>query len=335
MVAANIGDVSFALQSAKGAGATAGQWRLYPAGGEQPHAVAEVQDLEEMSGLRMLNDAFIGEVAVGGSTEFFVRPETIAPLLYGVLGAQAVAGAGDPYTHTFTPAAAVPYFTFWRMLGNGLAEKFEDCIIGRLQLHGESYQPLRVTVDVMGITPSYVTPAEDTADPETTNRFMHSDAAGALKVEGAAVSCISSFDVNIDNGATPVPGDGISACDIAVGRLTVTADTTQHLDDFDLWNRAHYGSATPADGAPHVTTPLELAGEPAGLDWLWTRVAASRTLEILIPRVIVGPFDLQGNVSGDPMTQEVTYRAYQPASGASITAIVKNATSGLYTDSNP
>lgn len=330
MVASNIGDVSFALQSAKGAAASVGQFRLYPAGGEQPTGTAELVDLEEMSGLRLLNTAYIGEVSVAGSTEYFVRAPTIAPLLYGVLGAQAVTGAADPFTHTFTHASGLPYWTFWRMLGNGLAEKFVDCIITRLVLHGESHQPLRVTVDVMGLTPSYVTPPEATVTPDTSAVFMHSDAAGALKLEATAIACISSFDITIDNGAQAVPGDSIAACDISVGRLSIEARTTQHLDDFTLWNRAHYGSATPANGAAHVTDPLELGGSPAGIDWKWTRVAATRTLEILMPRILVPPFGLQGSVSGDPLTQEVVYRAYQPASGAGITAIVLNSKAGLY-----
>lgn len=330
MVASNIGDVSFALQSAKGAAATVSQFRLYPSGGEQPHATADLQDLEEMTGARMLSDPFMGELAVTGSTQYHVRPETVAPILYGVLGAQAVTGAGDPYTHTFTPAASLPYWTFWRMLGNGLAEKFVDCIITRVVLHGESYQPLTMTVDVMGLTPSYVTPAEATVTPETTNHFMHSDAAGALQVEATALSCIRAFDLTIDNGAQAVPGDSVSACDISVGRLSVEATTTQLVTSFALWNRVHYGSATPANGAAHITTPLELGGSPAGLDWKWTRIAASRTLEILVPRVVVPPFDLQGSVSGDPLTVEVPYRAYQPAAGASITAKVLNSKSGTY-----
>lgn len=330
MVASNIGDVAFALQSAKGAAASVSQFRLYPAGGDMPHAVAELQDLEEMTGQRMLSDAYIGEVAVSGSTRYHVRPLTIAPILFGVLGAQAVAGAGDPYTHTMTVASTLPYWTFWRMLGNGLAEKFVDCIIHRVVIHGESHQPLTVTVDVLGLTPSYITPAEATATVDTANVFMHSDAAAALKVEGTAVSCINSFDITIDNGAQPIPGDSITACDISIGRFSVETQTTQHLDSFALWNRVHYGSATPSTGAAHVTTPLELAGSPAGLDFKWTRVAASRTLEILIPRVVVPPFDLQGGTSNDPLTMEVPYRAVQPVAGSAITAIILNSKSGLY-----
>ncbi len=330
MVASNIGDVAFALQSAKGAAASVSQFRLYPSGGEMPHAVAELSDLEEMTGQRMLSDAFIGEVAVTGSTEFHVRPITIAPLLFGVMGAQAVTGAGDPYTHTMTIAATLPYWTFWRMLGNGLAEKFVDCIIHRVVIHGESHMPLTVTVDVIGLTPSYLTPAEATATVDTTNHFMHSDAAAALKVEGTAISCIREFDITIDNGAQAIPGDSITSCDVSIGRLSIEAQTTQHLDSFALWNRVHYGSATPSTGAAHITTPLELAGSPAGIDFKWTRIAGTRTLEILLPRLLVPAFDLQGSVSGDPLTQQVNYRAIQPVSGSAATAIILNNKAGLY-----
>lgn len=328
-IASNIGDVAFALQTAMGSPAAVSQWRLYPRNSTL-EATPSVQSFEEMTALRLRSAAFLGELVIGGDVEMYVRPETIAPILYGVLGAQAIAGVANPYTHTMTPAASLPYFTFWRSLGNGLAEKFVDCIITKVVLHGESYMPLTVTLSVMGLAASYLTSAEATATPETINAFMHSDAAGALKVEGTALSCISQFDLTIDNGAQAVPGDGLAACDISIGQLSVEAQTTQLLSSFSLWNRLHYGAASPGNTDPHTSTPLELAGSPAGLDWLWTRVAATRTLEVKVPRVIVAPFGFQGSPSGDPLVQQVNYTAYQPAAGAAVTGIVLNSAAAIY-----
>jgi hypothetical protein len=329
-IPSNIADVSFAVQTAKGAAAAVGTNRLWMAGGSQPHSAEVKEDFEETSGQRMLSDSYISTVSVEGAPEFFVMPESIAPLLYGVLGAQSITGAADPWTHTFVPSASLPYFTFWRMLGNGLTEKMTDCIIASLVLHGESGKPLRVTPTIMGLTPTYLTPAEATAPIEKTNRFMHWDASQAYKVEGSPVACIRSFDLTIDNGAELIPGDALVACDVSVGRLAVTASTTQLVTDFDLWKRLHYASLTPANGAAHTGTVLELAGSPPGLDWLWTRVAASRTLEILVPRVQVEPFDDEPDVAGTPLVRTVEYRAVQPASGAAITAIVKNSKATVY-----
>jgi hypothetical protein len=330
MVASNIADVAFAIQSAKGSPASASTNRLWLAGGTQPHSNSVNEDFEETSGIRMLSDSYVSSVGVEGAPEFFVMPESIAPLLYGVLGAQAISGASDPYTHTLTPGASLPYFTFWRMLANGLFEKMSDCIITALAIHGESGKPLRVTPTIMGLAPTFLTAAEATVAVEKTNRFMHYDASAAYKVEGTAVSCVRSFDLTIDNGSEVIPGDSLEACDVSVGRLTVSAATTQLVSDFALWNRLHYGGASPSNAAVHTQTVLELAGSPAGLDWLWTRVAASRTLEILVPRVQVEPFDDEPDVSGNPMVRTVTYTAKQPASGAAITAVIKNAKATTY-----
>jgi hypothetical protein len=329
-IASNIADVSFAVQTAKGAPAAAGTNRLWLAGGQQPHSVMVKEDFEETSGQRMLSDSYISSVSVEAAFEIAVMPESIAPLLYGVLGSQGVGGAADPYSHTMVPGATLPYFTFWRMLGNGLTEKLTDCVISSLLIHGESGKPLRATVNVLGLTPTYLTPAEATAAVERINRFMHYDASAAYKVEGTPVSCIRSFDLTIDNGAELIPGDSLGACDVSVGRLTITADTTQLVTDFSLWKRLHYGSATPANGDPHIGTVLELAGSPPGIDWKWIRVVGTRFMEILIPRVQVEPFDDEPDVSGAPLVRTVTYRAVQPASGAAMTAVVLNSHATIY-----
>lgn len=325
MVASNIANVAWAIQTAKGSPASASVHRLYMAGGDQVHSERVKEDFEETTGGRMLSDSYISQVSVAGAPEFFVMPDSIGSLLYAVLGAKAVTGASDPYTHTFTVATSLPYLTFWRMLANGLFEKFADCKVTHLKIHGESGKPLRVTVTVMGLTPSFLTAAEATATIEVTNRFLHYDGSGALQIEGVAVASIRSFDIDIDNGGELQPGDSLSPYDISEGRLSIVVATEQLVDDFTLWNRLHYGSASPSNAAVPTQTPLELAGSPAGLSWVWTRVAVTRILTIAIPRVQVDPFDHQPDVSGNPLRRSVTYRAYQPSGGATpLTATLKN-----------
>ena len=326
-IPSNIADLAWAIQSAKGSAVADGSdvFRAYLAGGEQPHGEQVREDFEETTGGRMLSDSYVSQASVTGAPEFFVMPKSIGSLLYGVLGAKAVSGAGDPYTHTFTWATTVPYFTFWRMLGNGLYEKLTDCIITHLKIHGESGKPLRVTPTIMGLTPTYLASSVAAASVEKTQRFMHYDGAGALKVEGTAVSHIRSFDLDVDNGAAIVPGDSLTPNDVSIGRLTIEMATTQLVTDFTLWKRLMYASSTPSGGDPATSTPLELAGSPAGLAPKWTRVAASRTLEVLIPRVQVLPFADVPDVSGNPLVRQVTYRAFAPTDGSTpMTAKVLN-----------
>lgn len=327
-VPGNIADLSFALQSAKGTAASVGQWRLWLAGGTLPHAQMVKEDFLETTGGRMLSDSYVSEVHVEGEPELHMMPVSAFPLFYGVLGAKAVSGAGDPYTHTATASTSVPYFTFWQMLGSAKFEKYSDCIITGLKISGEAGKPIKLTPRIMGLTPSYLTAAEATATVEKTNRFMHYDGSAALKVEGTAVASIRSFEIDIDNGAEMIPGDSLNPNDVSIGRLSVTCTATMLISDFDLWERLMYASSTPSAADTATKTPLELAGSPAGLSFTWTRVATTRIATCLIPRVQVDPFDDEPNTDGNPLLRTVTYRAYAPTDGSTpITLTMKNATS--------
>lgn len=325
MVAANIANVAWAIQGSKGSGASSSVHRIYLAGGDQPHSETVKEDFEETTGGQMRSDSYISQVSVAGAPEMFVMSDMIGSLLYAVLGAKAVSGASDPYTHTFTAAASLPYLTFWRMLASSLFEKFVDCKVVGLRIHGESGKPLRVTPRIMGLSPSFLTAAEATATIEITNRFLHYDGSGGLLVEGSAIASISSFDIDIDRGGALQPGDSLTPFDVTESLFNITVTTDQLVSNMDLWNRVHYGGASPSNGAAPSSAPVELAGSPAGLEWTWTRVASTRTLKIAIPRVQVEPFDQQPSTGADPLRRQVTYKAFAPTGGGSpLTATLKN-----------
>lgn len=325
MVAANIADIAWAVQGSKGSGASSSVFRCYLAGGDQPHSETVKEDFEETTGGQMRSDSYISQVSVAGSPEMFLMPDMIGSLLYGILGAKSVSGASDPYTHIFTAATSLPYWTFWRMLANGLFEKLTDCKIVGLRIHGESGKPLRVTPRIMGLSPSFLTAAEATATLEKTNRFLHYDGSGALLVEGAAAASISSFDIDIDRGGALQPGDSLTPTDVTESLFNITVTTDQLVSDFALWNRLHYGSASPSNAAAPTSSPLELAGSPAGFEFTWTRVPTTRTLKVAIPRVQVEPFDQQPSTGADPLRRQVTYKAFAPTGGGSpLTATLKN-----------
>ncbi|MEA2676395.1 MAG: Phage tail tube protein [Chloroflexota bacterium] len=328
MVAANRADIAFAIQSAKGTPATASKYRTFLTGGRQPGISQSMEDFAETTGSRMISDAYVSQAHVEGSPAIYAMPKMAAALLTAVLGGRTTTGAGDPYTHTIIPASTLPYVTFWRWLADLIFERSSDCKVTQLVIHGESGKPITLTATVQGLSPVYKTSQETSVAVEVAQRFMHYDGAAALKVEGTAVAHIRSFDITINNNGQIIPGDSLTPYDVAETDLSVMVRTTQLVVDAATWKRIHYGSATPADLAVPSTTPVELAGSPAGVDFKWTRVAAApgpeRSMEILVPRLIAQPFDIEPAVGANPFVQEITYKAYQPASGASITAIVKN-----------
>lgn len=130
-------------------------------GGTLQAMIEEIYD----EGRRGVASADFAAIQGAGHGEFslegFVYPESIGWLLKGMLGGEAVTGAGDPYEHEFSAAATPPTFTI------------EDTIIGGsnggLRLTGSTLGSLGFSFDAgagvlaytsqwMGGIPSKVTP---------------------------------------------------------------------------------------------------------------------------------------------------------------------------------
>lgn len=324
----NIATLRWAKQSGQGSVvADAGSiFGAYLSGGTQPAPAITDEPFNETTGARMLNDMYRSEAHVAGEPQMFATPLNIGSLLYGVLGAKAVSGSGDPYTHTFTAATSRPWWTFWRMLGNLLWERFVDCKIDKLVIAGQTGKPLTVTATIMGIKPQHRTADETAATVEVTNRFLHYDGSGALQVEGAAVASIDDWTLTIDNHGQPIGGDSLSPIDISEGELTIDLAIRQLYLADSLRRRVAYNSATPSNNADVAAVIQELTGTP-NVDFLFTR-SATRTLQLQLPRLALMPVDMQPATNQDPLRQALTMRALQPSGGATpLTAKVKNSLS--------
>jgi hypothetical protein len=337
MVAGNVADIVFGIQSSKGTAVVPtalNSFRCLVNGGW----LAPTRDeavLEETGTTRLRSQAFLKMVRAGGSPAFWARPAMLGALLYGAMGGKATTGSADPYTHTFTLGSTQPWMTFWSSLGAGSAIKFEqfvDCKLSSLKIESSAGNPIKVSIEVVGIAPTFETPYPPTAlVAETVVPFQHADGKGTLLYEGAAASSIDTFTVTIGTGVTAAQGDGYTPDSVNEGMLDITVETGQIISDFALWNRLHWGSATPTDGATPSTAPLELGGSPAGLDFLFTRVGATpgpeRSLDVKLPRLRVASIaGIEANTSGEPLRRNVTYNVLQPSGGVSgMTAILKNA----------
>lgn len=332
MVAGNIADLSFSLQAVKGTPAATGQHRSFLTGGGV-NPTREINDVEETSSSRLRSTSYVGEVAIEGEPQMAARPNMLGLLLYAAMGAKAVTGAGDPWTHTFTLALTQPYMTVFRMLGGLSFERFADTKISSLTLESTAGGILQVTAALIGALPAYKTAAEVTVTPETTEPFLHMDARSQLLFEGSAVSRIGRVQMVIGTGAEAQYGDSITADEISEGMNEITLETEQVVTDFALWNRLHYGSASPADNAAPTPTVIEL-GAP-GLDIKWSKrtstgavASPERSLQFTATRVQVASIaPIEPNTDGTPLRRTVTYKIYQPGAGGSgLTAVLKNGT---------
>jgi hypothetical protein len=330
MVAGNIADLSIGIQNAQGVAAATPLVRAYlTGGGLMP--MREVNDVEETSSARLRNTAFVANARVEGSPQHAVRPGMIVPILFGVMGAKAVSGAADPYTHTMTLAATQPYLTYWRTLGT-LFERFVDCKLRSAVFESTAGGILSVTTEVLGLAPAFQTTANTTATPETTNTFVHADLEGQILVETVAVSRIRRVAISIASGAEISFGDKVTGDAVDEGMHEITIETEQTISNFAEWNRYHYGTTTPTNNAPPIRDPIELAG--SGVDVKWSKrtsagavASPERSLQFTATRLQIAAIEGQEvNTSGTPITRTVRYKVYQPAAGSGLTAIVKNAT---------
>lgn len=328
MVAGNVADIAVGIQAAKGTPSVVSSQRTFLMdGGIIP--VRETADVEETSGGRLRNTAFVRSVRGEGSPKFAARPGILGIALYGAMGAKAVTGASDPYTHTFTLALTQPYLTVWRSL-NGLFERFSDCKVTSLNLESTAGGVLAATWGLVALAPAWKSAIEPTGAAETTEPFLHMDGKGQFLIETVPIGGISAARLNFGTGASAQWGDSIVADQVSEGMIEAVIETEQTISNFAEWNRFHYGTTTPADNAAPTPGIIELAA--SGIDFKWSKrtttgadATPARSLQITATRLQILAIEGQdSNNNGDPIKRTVRYKVYSPASGSGLTAILKN-----------
>src|SRR3954451_6717125 len=137
--------VAWAKQTAKGSVPAAAK-NMAPFSGGTAAPTREVNQLSETDANRQEGQSYVSVTGAEGSPEVYVRDSVIHDLLYYALGAKADTGTTPNYTHVLTPAAALPYVTFWRMLGGTLFQEFDDCKISELTISADAGSPLTAAV---------------------------------------------------------------------------------------------------------------------------------------------------------------------------------------------
>lgn len=321
----NDADLAIAIQAAKGTPSLVSSQRLFLLGGGVTGA-KDTADVEETSSGRLRGTSYVGQVRGQGSPSFAVRPASIGLLLYLAMGAKAVTGAADPWTHTITLASTLPWCTIWRRLASGLFERFSDAKVNSLTLRSEAGGILAAEVGFLALRPAHQTAAEATATPEAAEVvFVHHDGVGALLYEGVAAAEIRRTSVAINNNLALQQGDDVSGFDLVEQVQDITLETEHTINDFNLYRRWMYGASAPANNAGPTRSILELSG--SGLDFKWTRPGGppERSVRIQAPRVQVqSPSGHEPNASGAPIVETRTHKVYRPAAGSGLTAIVLN-----------
>jgi len=272
VVAGNVADIAYALQSAQGSPAATPTRRSYLSGGfVMPNRTAA--DIEETTGQRIRNRSVIASVDVGGTPEIAARADDLGLWLLGALGYESV-GSGPPYLHTITNAGSLPWMTFWTMLGSMIYAEYDDCKIAQLVLTSEAGQPLKAQATVMGLdsvshdSGAYATWAAAAAIIDE-NPLMHYDASPFLVYGGTAVSSGVTGDAttNVISKTSHGLADGDTIQFLALaGGAGLSVGVTYYVRDSttNTFKLAATSGGTAIDFTTAITSATYTPGADAG-----------------------------------------------------------------------
>jgi hypothetical protein len=239
------GVLAFGRQTTKGTPLASPTFAIPKLGG----GVADQTDLAELAltGPTLSRFGQYKQRAWGGGTvQFLAHPEALGLLIYEVMGAQAVSGAG-PYIHTFTMADTIPNanpLTVWDMVGNNWM-RFTDMWVNRLKFASESGNYVECEAEFLGLTYADVAaPTLPTLAPaEPRFKFIGSTTkAEADSATPATMTNITGVEIEIARDLQAQYGSAITPFDITPNNRIIDAtlriqyDSAQQGWDFYNWS---------------------------------------------------------------------------------------------------
>lgn len=309
----NDAQLAFAKQSAKGTPNTT-YTDVLPFSGGNIQPSREVNNLSETDSSRDQGISYISTVGTEGSPEVYVRDSNIHRILEGVLGTTAHSGSTN-FTHTVTPGATIPYYTFYREIGDTLYEEFDDCKISELVISADAGQPLTAAATLMGRQATRLTaqPAAVTSlSFSSANPFTFNEATVTLA--GGATALCSSFELTISNNVTPQQTDDVIPYDVVEGLREVTIGFNLIFETVAEYARFHYGGTSGTAQSSTLAT--------TSIDFLFSH-GANNSVQFTLPSIAYEEFPVEPDPGGDPVVADVRARAQRGASPV-VTAVVKN-----------
>ena len=315
-ISSRIGTVAFGIQASKGTPAANPTVKTFLQAAPTLKPYQTDQRYTETDSNRDAGDPYISQIGVAGDVPIYCRDSLMSLLWHLSLGANADSGAADPYTHTATPANDLPYFTMWRMVGNAIFEQYVDCKVNQITFDGAAGQPLTATLNIMGVTSTFLASDNTTVDALQTTPYLYMDGAGALKVDTVAYP-IHALNLVVNNNLTAFQADGYGIDNVDPGGRDITGSYTIRFGGATVlpldYRAFFYGSDV---GTAQTTTFSTHA-----LDFLFTRSAAPlHTMEIQIPKVKWADIPVQPEPGGNVIEVQCAFESMR----AGFTSHVEN-----------
>lgn len=217
------------------------------------------------------------------------------------------------YEHTLTPANDQPWFTVWRMLGDSIYERFDDCKITASNIEWGAGGDVTAAMSIFGLKFTRLTSipaggAHDSATPLRVPGVIYT-------LEGATDNSLTNGNVNIEANQGPIQTVDITNSYLEPGPRNITGSYEQVYTDVTRYAKVYYGSGT-------GTSPSETVYTGA-LNFKFGKAYGPR-LEIDVPKAGFTGATANPDPGGDPLRLPVAWSAYRPASGDITTAKVRN-----------
>ena len=322
--------IGFGRQTAEGSALTVPKFET-PMGGGLAGPERSVQELP------WTNDSqdSVGDYVerVGGIVEATlpVLPVSAGAILQGILGSLST-GAGPPYPHTFTPADVLPFMTWFYSQPGGNYWTVADVKLGSWALNFAPGTPLEASVQGMGKTTTRsgskwsAATLVETVDPFFTyiGSTVKFDAAATPAT--STVRNISNGSISVNRNIDTIQTDAVNYQFMAEQKrdIAISLDNTV-FENNDLINTVFTGSTsgtTMSGQVAYGSYEMKFIGSDQA-------AAATRSLTLTFPRVLwtisrVPAADPQGST----LRYTVTGKASKPSSGATMTAVLINASAG-------
>lgn len=327
--------VAIAKQTAKGTAASTAEFAI-PVFEADFNPVQDRIRHEVADGNAYRPGGFITTNRAEGRAVFASFPDSVSRLLHAHMGADAVTGAADPWTHTITRSATQPWHTVWvkRPVPGGTYQwdRFEDVRARGLDIMWASGTQLKVGLDMLGLEAvvDASAPTITTTNSLDNSEEYHTWAGSTLLLDIDATPAVTQVS-NLQEatirlayeGMEPIYTDEVTPQDIHQGLWSVEFSTSGFLQDYGAYKATFFGSDTASD------TGLSSTIVKGSLDFTFPvgPVAnADREMTVAIPSVEFQMTAPAVDVSAGPVPVQITGILSKPASGEPVTFTVKNAT---------
>lgn len=302
-------------QTAKGTIATAAK-HIWPFVDGSIAPTRETDSLQETDDKRDAGITYVKQTGVSGNPSVYVRDNSIDFLLASALGAVVDSGTMPNYTHTITPASALPYVTFWRMIGDTLFESFTDNMVSELVIRADAGGPLTAQATIVGLRAERLIsdPAPSWVGVTSESGAVYSYNDATVTLSGGATSLVSSFELSISNNVTVQQTDDSVPYDLVPGTLTIGLSFDLIFETLAEYNAFHYGGTSGTTISPTTYTTSANFAFSKGVNNSAVFDFTSLAYE---------EFPVEPQPDGSPVTVSVRAEAQRNA-GALMTATIKN-----------